>query len=227
MFCTNNSSRTRAEYAEFLQTLGIRCRAEDIISSIGSAISYLRNRRIRSLFVLGTPSLQKEMAVAGFTADEEKPDLVLVGFDKTLAYERLAKACMLIAKGCSYVLTHPDAACPSPGGPIPDAGAIRALIETTTGVSPIAVLGKPSREMLLPLFEEKGMKPDETVMVGDRLNTDMLMARDSKCLSVLVLSGMTSRLDADRSQIKPSLIIDDLGKLDAAAGLGLALQKAG
>ena len=145
MFCTNNSSRTRAEYAEFLQTLGIRCRAEDVISSIGSAISYLRNRRIRSLFVLGTPSLQKEMAVAGFTADEEKPDLVLVGFDKTLAYDRLAKACMLIANGCSYILTHPDAACPSPGGPIPDAGAIRALIETATGVAPIAVSGAVAR----------------------------------------------------------------------------------
>ena len=64
-------------------------------------------------------------------------------------------------------------------------------------------------------------------MVGDRLNTDMLMAQDSKCLSVLVLSGMTSRLEADRSQIKPSLIIDNLGKLDAAVNLGLGLQKAG
>jgi HAD superfamily hydrolase (TIGR01450 family) len=227
LFCTNNSSRSRAEYGEFLQSLGIKCRAEDIISSIGSAISFLRRRRMHSLFVLGTPSLQKELTAAGFVCDAAEPEIVVIGFDKTLAYERAARACNLVAAGCTYILTHPDAACPSPTGPIPDAGAIGAMIQAATGVAPIAVLGKPSREMLLPLFEERGLRPAETVMTGDRLSTDTLMARNAGCLSVLVLSGMTSRLEADRSAIKPSLIIDDLSQLITAMGYEFTLRKAG
>ncbi|MDP9127752.1 MAG: HAD-IIA family hydrolase [Pseudomonadota bacterium] len=212
-FCTNNSSRSRTEYAQSLNSFGIDCGADSILSSTAATIAFLKSRRIGSLFVLGTPSLQKELQGAGFIISDTRPDMVIVGFDKTLAFETASRATQLIAGGCPYILTHPDVACPTAAGPIPDAGAIGAMIETATGVKPIAVLGKPSRDMLSHLFKPNELAPHEVVMIGDRLVTDTQMALNAGCLSVLVLSGITSRLDVENSSIVPSLIIQDAGKL--------------
>jgi glycerol 3-phosphatase-2 len=213
LFCTNNSSRSRQEFAESLTSYGIACGADSILSSTGATIAFLHGRRIGSLFVLGTPALQKELETAGFTLTETKPDMVVIGFDKTLTFARAAHATNLIARGCPYILTHPDVACPTSTGPIPDAGAIGAMIRAATNIAPLAVLGKPSREMLLPLFEEKKFQPKEVVVIGDRLSTDVQMAKNTGCLSVLVLSGITSRLEAEQNDITPSLILPNAGRI--------------
>lgn len=213
LFCTNNSSRSRDEYVASLRSFGIECGPEDIVSSTGSTIAFLRNHNVQSLFVLGTPSLQKELESAGFKLTDTKPDMIVLGFDKTLAFERAARATSLIAAGCPYILTHPDVSCPTENGPIPDAGAMGSMLQSATGIAPLAILGKPSREMLQPLFDEKRLQPQEVVMVGDRLLTDMQMAVNTGCLSVLVLSGITSRLEAEQSKITPSLTVQNVGKI--------------
>ena len=212
-FCSNNSSRSRQEYAGLLQSKDIFCRSEDVISSVGATISFLRNHRIQSIFLLGTPSLKGELEAAGFRCSAKNPEMVVVGFDKTLTYEAAAEATSLIARGCPYILTHPDPACPTTSGPVPDAGAIGAMLQTATGIDPLAILGKPSPAMLQPLFDKLGLAKDQAVMIGDRLTTDIHMANRVGCLSVLVLSGITSRLEAEQSPIKPSLLIDHVGKL--------------
>lgn len=212
-FCSNNSSRSHVEHSQFLKYNGVSCRPEDILSSIDATISYLRHQQITSFYLLGTPSLRQELETKGFTYSSKDPEIIIVGFDKTLSYETVAHATSLISQGCPYILTHPDTACPTALGPIPDAGAIAAMLHATTGIDPVAILGKPSPSMLQPLFIEHGYRTNEVVMIGDRLTTDIRMAQQIGCLSVLVLTGMTSRLDVERSSLKPNLILENVGKL--------------
>mgnify|MGYP003227525931 CR=1 FL=1 len=140
-------------------------------------------------------------------------DIVVLGFDTTLTYEKLSKACHYIRNGCTYFGINPDWNCPIEGGAfIPDCGSMAKLIEASTGRFP-EFFGKPSKHTLDYIIQETGYEPDEIAIVGDRLYTDIAVADQSDVTSILVLSGESTREDVKTSDVKPDVILEDLSEI--------------
>lgn len=214
-FLTNNSSRSRDDYLRKLARLGIEAEPDQLITSTHATVDYLRHNLLgaRRLFVLGTPSMQSELGGLGFSSCEDEPDAVVVGFDMTLSYERLCRAAWWISQGKPFLASHPDLVCPTDQPTVlVDCGAICRALETATGVPPIYI-GKPSPRMLDGILARHGLRAEEVAMVGDRLSTDMALARDSGALGVLVLTGEATRAQATAADWQPDLIVEDVGEL--------------
>ena len=214
LFLTNNSSARGSEYRQRLERLGIPAREDEVLTSGEATWRYLRREtRYRRPFLLGTPALQDEFREAGLPPAERDPDCVVLGFDKTLTYSKLARASLLVAGGLPYFATHADLTCITAEGLIPDTGSFIAAIEAVTGRRP-KVLGKPEPEMVAAALERLGTSANETAMVGDQLDTDMTMAQHAGLLGVLVLSGETSREQlAAQREVKPDLVLSGVAEL--------------
>lgn len=216
-FVTNNCSRSRAEYRDHLRGMGIEAPANSIWTSAHATTFYLRAKlpQEKRLFVFGTPGLHDEFRLAGFDIVDDRPEAVIVGFDTALAYERVSQTAYWIAQGLPYVATHPDRVCPTDRSIVlPDCGAICALLESATGRRPDAVPGKPNPAMLQTIFNEHRLAAHEVAVVGDRLYTDVRMARNAGAIAVLTLTGETTRADAQACAAadRPDLVVEDLGE---------------
>jgi HAD superfamily hydrolase (TIGR01450 family) len=216
-FLTNNSSKSSADYLVSLKKLGIHASEDKLYSSTLATLEYLRENlpEVRRLFLLGTPSLAKEVQDAGFTltADNptDEPDAVVVGFDMTLTYARLCRAAYWVKRGKKFIATHPDLICPTDQPTVlVDCGAMCSAIEKATGRSPDVVLGKPDPCMIRGILARHALAPGELAMVGDRLYTDMAMARRAGAFGVLVLSGEATMEDAAKAIPGPDLILQNL-----------------
>ncbi len=199
LFLTNNSSQDAAYYVQKLGRLGLPVTPRQVMTSGDATTSYLQGRHPGArVFLLGTPTLEREVRHAGFTlvpepASPADVDLVLLGFDKTLTYRKLELAAGLLLAGLPYYATHGDLVCPTPAGPIPDAGSMILLLQGTTGRTP-TVIGKPETLLVDMACQRFGIGREQTAMVGDRLYTDMEMGRRAGIASLLVLSGETRSL---------------------------------
>src|SRR4051812_39996103 len=220
-FFTNNSSKSTKQYVEHLRKMGIEATEQDIYSSTHATLHYLRTQRpdVRKLFVLGTPGLQEEIVENGYELagdGEDTPDAVVIGFDTTLTYARLCRAAWWISKGKPYIATHPDRLCPTDQPTLlVDCGAMCAMLTHATGRAVDAILGKPAAAMLQGVMHRHGVKPDEIAVVGDRLYTDMAMARNAGGIGILVLSGEATPADVDAANPKPDYVVSDVGALGA------------
>lgn len=193
LFLTNNSSSSRKHYAEKITDMGIPTAPDDVFSSTTATIAYLRKHHPgASLFVLGTPSMEDELREAGMALTQEEPDIVLLGFDQTLTYDKLRRACHWLRRGKIYLATHPDVNCPTEDSPIPDAGAIIELIAASAERRPDVVIGKPNPPVIEALFERFPYQRHEVAMVGDRLYTDIQTGLNAGIVSILVFSGETT-----------------------------------
>jgi HAD superfamily hydrolase (TIGR01450 family) len=217
-FLTNNCSHSRADYARRLDSLGIAAAPGSILTSAHATISHLKHHlpAVKKLFVLGTPSLVGEFCEAGLDVVDSNPDAVVVGFDTAVTYERLAQTAYWISRGLPYVATHPDRVCPTDREIVlPDCGAICALLESATGRTPDAVPGKPHPAMLQPIFEKHGLAAEQVMVVGDRLYTDIRMARDAGAVGVLTLTGETklAQVESCPAAERPLVVIRNLEEL--------------
>jgi HAD superfamily hydrolase (TIGR01450 family) len=214
-FVTNNCSRSRAEYVAHLHDMGIAAPPDSVVTSSHSAIHYLRTHlpQVRRVFALGAPGGNDDLRLGGYEIVDEAPDAVVVGFDANLTYDRLCRTAYFIKQGLPYIATHPDRVCPtSEATVLPDCAAICALLETATGRKPDAIPGKPQPTLIEEVMTRYALTPDQTAMVGDRLYTDVRMARDAGVLAVLVLTGEANAAEAaslPKAQ-RPDLIIKDL-----------------
>ena len=213
-FFTNNSSKSQQAYIEKLGKLGIQIKKDQMMTSSHVIVKYLKEHYGgKSIYVLGTSSLIQEFQYFDMNLTEEDPDIVVLGFDTTLTYEKLSKACHYIRNGCIYFGINPDWNCPMEGGAfIPDCGSIAKLIEASTGRFP-EFFGKPSKLTLDYIIQETGYEPDEIAIVGDRLYTDIAVADQSDVTSILVLSGESTREDVKTSDVKPDVILEDLSEI--------------
>ncbi|PYJ08956.1 MAG: hydrolase [Verrucomicrobia bacterium] len=221
-FLTNNSSKSVKDYLAHLGKIGIAATEDQLYTSTQATIEYLREKRptLRRLFVLGTPSLQQEMAEAGFalTADSaaDEPEAVVVGFDTTLVFSRLCRAAYWIERGKPFIATHPDRICPTDEPTVlVDCGSICAALERAVGRSPDVVLGKPDPCMIRGIRSRHSLAPESLAMVGDRLYTDMAMARRAGALGVLVLTGETTAAQAAQHSPAPDLVVASLAEFGA------------
>jgi NagD protein len=219
-FLTNNSSKSVKDYLAHLGKMGITATADQLYTSTNATIEYLREDmpRVRRLFVLGTDSMSAEMEAAGFelTADSaaDEPDAVLVGFDTALTFSRLCRAAWWIKQGKPFIASHPDRVCPTDEPTVwVDCGSVCAALQAATGRAPDAVLGKPDPRMLRGLLKTHGLKPAQLAMAGDRLYTDMTMARGAGALGVLVLTGEATAAEAARHSPPLDLVVADIAEL--------------
>ena len=218
-FLTNNSSKSRVDYLHHLEKMGIPAYEDEIYTSGQATIDFLRFNRpeISRLFILGTPSLIKEFEDAGYisTKDDptDKPDAVVVAFDTSLTYSRLCRAAWWIHEGLTYIATNPDKVCPTNLPVIlVDCGSVCAGLEKATGRKPDVVIGKPDPRMLDGIIHRYNLQPEEVAMVGDRIYTDIMTAKNAKALGVLVLSGETKEEDLVTSETKPDIVAEDLSE---------------
>ena len=231
-FLTNNSSRTQEQYIERLKGFDFHIGLDEIYTSTLATCVYLNKyHKGARVFALATPQVQREMIVNGVnlvgvshedgTADkvDERPDIVVVAFDTTLAYARLYQACTYIWQGAKYVATHPDNFCPTDGCPMPDMGGFIAMIDKTLDKQPDVIIGKPCAPMAKAVAETYGLNPDEIAMVGDRLYTDIRFGVDNGMASVLVYTGETSHEMAAASPIKPTIALETFADILPLLGL--------
>lgn len=220
LFFTNNSSADRTQYRDKLAGMGLDVAADRIITSGEATALYLATQTPwRRVFVLGTPSLERELRDAGLTLADEGVDAVVLGFDKTLTYAKLERACHLLRGGAAFIATHPDKVCPTDRGPIPDTGSMIALLRTATGRKP-RVIGKPEPRMVRMAIRKlgagygpRGFRGSDIAIVGDRLYTDMRMGRRAGLTSILVLSGETRRDDLATARDKPDYVFPGVREL--------------
>ena len=216
-FLTNNPSTSIADYLHKLEGMGITATEEEMYTTALATIDYIRSHypEARRLYLLGTPSMIGEFERAGFEATtdsaDDRPDVVVVAFDKTLEYSRLCRAAWWVQQGLPYIATNPDRVCPTDQPTVlVDCGSICKCIEHATGRRPDIVLGKPDPNMLTGVQSRYGVRPDEVAMVGDRIYTDIEMAHNAGAFGVLVLSGETTLEIADEAPRQPDLIADSI-----------------
>jgi len=209
LFFTNNSSKNARVYVDKLAGMGCEVGPDRIITSGMVTAGYLaREYPGAAVYLVGTPLLAEEMAENGIRLTDDNPDVAVVGFDTTLTYEKLTRACDYIRGGVPFIATHPDINCPTETGFIPDCGAICAAISLSTGVRP-TVLGKPEEETVRYILERTGCSRDALIYIGDRLYTDIALGRHG-ITTALVLSGETQAEDLAESAIKPDIVAEKL-----------------
>lgn len=216
LYFTNNPSADAAQYAKKLAGMGIQAQPEDILTSGEATARYVVSETpYRKLFVVGTPSFEEELRRAGLEPATDGVDAVVLAFDKTLTYAKLERAALLLRTGIPYIATNPDKVCPTDYGYIPDCGATAALLFEATGRTP-RYIGKPNPEMVRMALQKLDADVESTVMVGDRLYTDMQMAFNSSVSSILVLSGESTAEDVQRAERKPDFVFESVRELRKA-----------
>lgn len=209
-FLTNNSSKNKSDYVTRLKNIGIKCSESQIVLSTDALVDYLFDQKVEKIHVLGTNSLKKYLMDQGFNIDSANPEYVVIGYDTELSYQKLITACKYINEGTDILATHCDVFCPSEYGPIPDIGSLLEMIRITTGKSPSKVFGKPSFEMISPLIQRFNLDPSKTLIVGDRLHTDIMMAKALPCYGLLVLTGETTRDQLETSEVQPDFVLGSI-----------------
>jgi 4-nitrophenyl phosphatase len=216
LFLTNNSSRNTDAYRRKLAGMGVDAAREEIMTSTDATVDYLREHHEgATLMLLGTRDFESEIEAVGFTHvrhENDRPEVVVVAFDTGMTYDKMRAACRSIDRGAAFIATHPDLACPDTDGPVPDCGAMCAMITAATGVEP-TVVGKPYRPLLDTATRRFGVDAQECAIVGDRLYTDIQMGVDFGLLTVLVLSGETTRGMLAESPVRPDTVVNGIGDL--------------
>ena len=213
IFFTNNSSKNGSMYIEKLAAMDCPITKDRIMTSGDVTAAYLKSKYPgKKVYLVGTPALEAVFREEGICLTEEKPEVVVIGFDMTRTYEKLERACTYIREGAVFLATHKDINCPTETGFIPDCGAICAAITLSTGVLP-RYLGKPCRETLDMVLQRTGYNKDEIAFVGDRIYTDVATGVNNGALGILVLSGETKRADIAASEVQPDGVFESLKEM--------------
>jgi NagD protein len=210
---TNNSIYTTRDLSARLRASGLDVPETAIWTSALATATFLEDQRPGgSAFVIGEAGLTTALHAAGYTLSERDPDYVVIGETRTYSFERITLAIRLIAGGARFIATNPDATGPSPDGPLPATGSVAALISRATGVEPYFV-GKPNPLMMRSALNALDAHSETAAMIGDRMDTDIVSGLEAGMHTVLVLTGVTSRAEAERYPYRPSQIVESVADL--------------
>ncbi|MCW3029550.1 MAG: HAD-superfamily hydrolase, subfamily [Solirubrobacterales bacterium] len=210
---TNNSIYTRRDLAARLVANGLDVPEEAIWTSALATARFLEDQRPGgSAFVIGEAGLTTALHDAGYTLTERAPDYVVLGETRTYSFERITRAIRLIAGGARFIATNPDPTGPSSEGPLPATGSVAALISRATGVEPYFV-GKPNPLMMRSALNAIDVHSETAAMVGDRMDTDVVSGLEAGMETILVLTGVTTRQQAERYPYRASRIVDSVAEL--------------
>ena len=217
-FFTNNSTKTRITYQQKLQSMGIPADLEHIMTSSYATALYLEEQGAqgKSVLVVGREGIREELKAVGMViSDDEKVDYVVVGMDRDFCYDTLTKAQHAIMGGATFIATNRDASFPMEGGMVvPGGGALVAAIEVASGTKPI-LIGKPETPAMMEVLHLAHATPKDAVIVGDRLDTDILVGKRIGALSVLVLTGVTKEEDLAKApaEMQPDIVVKSLPEM--------------
>ncbi len=222
IYLTNNSSRAGVDYITRLRKLGFPCEAENVFTS-GMATGEFLNQQYpgAKVYLAGTKAFYRELKSYGIDlvndenghTDAFDVDVVVQGFDTELVYEKLDKAVHFLRRGAKFIAANPDWVCPMAAGEVlPDCGSICALLTASTGVEP-EYIGKPNRNMIDVVSKMTGIPNENICAVGDRLYTDIAVAKNAGSVSICVLSGESSEADIEASDVKPDYVLQDVGEI--------------
>lgn len=219
VFVTNNSSRNVNGYIERLENMGITATADDFMTSINVTGMYLqKHHKTDKIYVFGTQALvsalKEEYGLFVTTEYEEDITCLVIGFDTELTFQKLedASRLLLTKPDIPYIATNPDFVCPRSFGSVPDCGSIAQALCHATGRMP-KVMGKPEAQVALAAMEKYGYDKEETVIIGDRVYTDITCGVNAGVTAVLVLSGESTMQTVEESEIKPDIILKDIREM--------------
>ncbi len=215
---TNNSIYTPRDLAARLRRSGLDVPEQAIWTSALATARFLEDQRPDgSAFVVGESGLTTALHGIGYTLTDRAPDYVVLGETRTYSFERIARAVQLIAAGARFIATNPDNVGPTPDGPLPATGSVAALISHATGVDPYFV-GKPNPLMMRSALNALDTHSEHTAMIGDRMDTDVVSGLEAGLETILVLTGVTARAEAERFPYRPSRILDSVAELVGEIG---------
>jgi NagD protein len=210
---TNNSIYTRRDLAARLRISGLEVPEEAIWTSALATARFLEDQRPGgTAYVIGEAGLTTALYESGYTLTEREPDYVVLGETRTYSFERITQAIRLIERGARFIATNPDATGPSPDGPLPATGSVAALISRATGVAPYFV-GKPNPLMMRSALNALQAHSETAAMVGDRMDTDVVAGLEAGMEAILVLTGISTRVAAERFPYRPSRIVESIADL--------------
>lgn len=218
VFATNNGTRTPQQYCERMANFGVDVEAAQVITS-ALGVAQLVKQKIPAgsrIFVIGEDGIKTALLQNGFEiatpGNAGSSMAVVMGFDRDISFEKMSEAALLVRRGLPFFATNPDKTFPTPRGEIPGAGAWISVIETATNVKPVFA-GKPFPFLMQMALDRLGTRREHTLVVGDRLETDIAAGQAAGLPTALVLSGVSTRNQAESWKPKPDLIVDDLASL--------------
>ena len=222
IYLTNNSSRAGVDYITRLRKLGFPCEAENVFTS-GMATGEFLNQNYpgAKVYLAGTKAFYRELQSYGIDlvndenghTDVDTVDVVVQGFDTELVYEKLDLACHFLRRGAKFIAANPDWVCPMPADEVlPDCGSICALLTAASGVKP-EYIGKPNRNMIDVVSKMTGVPNENICAVGDRLYTDIAVAKNAGSVAVCVLYGESREADIEASDVKPDYVLKDVAEI--------------
>lgn len=221
IYLSNNSSRGKDAYVAKMERLGVEAQESEFISSVDATIEYLRDNFPEGTryFLVGTQTTEDQMRSAGLKIEtllpagwEHLPDVALLSYDTEITYRKIEEFTVMLKAGKPYIATHPDMLCPSSYGMAVDIGCFIDMFRTATGRIPL-IIGKPQPQMIYMAMKRFGVKPEETVVIGDRLHTDIAAGANAGVDTILVLSGDHKREDIEKYGVTPTYIFNDIGEV--------------
>ncbi|KPV50426.1 HAD family hydrolase, partial [Kouleothrix aurantiaca] len=210
---TNNSLYTQRDLAARLQRIGLNVPPEAIYTSAIATAQFLQNQHPGgSAYVIGEAGLTTALHDVGYIITDHEPDYVVLGETTAYSFERITHATRLVAAGARFIATNPDVNGPADGGLVPATGAVAALIAAATGVQPYYI-GKPNPIMMRTALRTLDSHSEESVMIGDRMDTDIIVGTESGLETILVLTGVTRREEVERYPYRPTHIVGSVADI--------------
>jgi len=212
MYLTNNSSKSVSSYVDKLRRLGIEASARDFFTSVNATVLHLQQRSFHKIYAFGTESFKQQLREGGLPVTdrlEEDIDCLCMGFDTELTFQKLEDACILLNRGVVYIATNPDWVCPTWYGSVPDCGSVAEMLHHATGRRP-QVIGKPQPHMVELAVKGTNFTKEQTILLGDRLYTDIKSGINAGIDTVLVLSGEATLEDLASSDVKPAYVFENI-----------------
>ena len=220
VFLSNKPLQTREDYASKLTQLGIPTQPDEVINSTFVMVNYLKRIAPQArLFAVGEVPFVDELKRAGFHITDKPKEIeyVVVAFDRTFDYHKLNIAFQAIKLGAHFVATNPDRTCPVEGGEIPDCAGMIAAIEAVTEKKVEVIVGKPSPIMIQAALEVMGLRPEDCILIGDRVETDIRMGKDSGIATGIVLTGVTDEKTLEgfkHTSIQPDFVFQSIADVE-------------
>lgn len=212
LFVTNNSSRTPLQVAEKLIDFGIPAQEAQVFTTSKATANYIYElKQDASVYVIGEEGIQQAISEKGFKAGDEHTDFVVIGIDRSLTYEKLAVACLAVRNGATFISTNGDRVLPTERGLMPGNGALTSVISVSTGTQPIFI-GKPESIIMEQALKVLGTRKEETLMIGDNYDTDIMAGINAGLDTLLVHTGVTTKEMLKSYNNKPTYVVDSLAQ---------------
>ncbi len=213
LFVTNNSARTPLQVAQKLMDFGIAAEADQVFTTSQATANYIYDQKQdASVFVIGEEGIQQAISEKGFKFADERADYVVIGIDRSITYEKLAVACLAVRNGAVFISTNSDIAIPTERGLMPGNGSLTSVITISTQTQPVFI-GKPESIIMEQALRVLGTKKEETLMIGDNYDTDIMAGISAGLDTLLVHTGVTTKDLLKGYDCQPTYVLDSLAEL--------------